>query len=184
MVWGPKSKSSVVHRRRAESPLRGAANLGKRFPARLPSGHAHHSRPHADREHPAANLVARAAGNGTSAIGPANRHYSEQRPSDIALEAQIKSFETAFGMQREAPEAFDLTHETDATLKLYGLERGHTDSFGWQCLIARRLAERGVRFIELIDTGSSNNWDSHGNMLDHVPLAKNVDLPIAGLFAI
>jgi hypothetical protein len=114
-------------------------------------------------------------------LARANRHYSEQRPSDIALEAQIKSFETAFGMQREAPEAFDLTHETDATLKLYGLERGHTDGFGWQCLIARRLAERGVRFIELIDTGSSNNWDSHGNMLDHVPLAKNVDLPIAGL---
>jgi hypothetical protein len=114
-------------------------------------------------------------------LARANRHYSEQRPSDIALEAQIKSFETAFGMQREAPEAFDLTHETDATLKLYGLERGHTDGFGWQCLIARRLAERGVRFIELIDTGSSNNWDSHANMLDHVPLAKNVDLPIAGL---
>jgi hypothetical protein len=114
-------------------------------------------------------------------VAQANRHYSQQRPGDIALEAQIKSFETAFGMQREAPEAFDLTHETDATLKLYGMDRGRTDGFGWQCLIARRLAERGVRFIELIDTGSSNNWDSHGNMLDHVPLAKNVDQPIAGL---
>jgi len=53
--------------------------------------------------------------------------------------------------------------------------------FAWQCLVARRLAERGVRFLELIDTGASSNWDSHGNMNDHVGLAKNVDRPIAGL---
>ncbi len=110
-----------------------------------------------------------------------NGHHFATRAEDAALEAQIKSFETAFGMQREAPEAFDIAGESDATLKLYGLERGRVDGFGWQCLIARRLAERGVRFIELIDTGSSNNWDSHANMNDHVPLAKNVDQPIAGL---
>ena len=76
-------------------------------------------------------------------------------------------------MQTEAPEAFDLSKETDATLELYGLKRGETEGFGWQCLVARRLAERGVRFIELIDTGSSNNWDSHGDMAEHAPLAKN-----------
>jgi hypothetical protein len=116
-----------------------------------------------------------------SQVAAANRRHLEQRGSDLALEAQIKSFETAFGMQREAPEAFDLSQESDATLKLYGLERGHTDGFAWQCLIGRRLAERGVRFIELIDTGSSGNWDSHGNMKDHVALAKNVDQAIAGL---
>ena len=57
-------------------------------------------------------------------------------------------------MQQEAPEAFDLSSETDATLDLYGLTRGQTTGFGWQCLVARRLAERGVRFVELIDTGS------------------------------
>src|SRR5260221_4969683 len=84
-------------------------------------------------------------------------------------------------MQREAPEVFDLTRETDATLKLYGLSRGQTSGFGWQCLAARRLAERDVRFIELIDVGSSNNWDAHGDMMTHGPLAKNVDRPIAGL---
>ena len=78
-------------------------------------------------------------------------------------------------MQSAAPEAFDLTKETDATLQLYGLPRGSTKGFAWQCLMARRLAERGVRFIELIDTGASNNWDAHG------PLARNVDQPIAGL---
>ncbi len=110
-----------------------------------------------------------------------NRQHRERRQADQALAARIQSFETAFGMQREAPEVFDLSAETDETLALYGLERGQTTGFGWQCLVARRLAERGVRFIELIDTGSSGNWDSHGNMNDHIALAKNVDRPIAGL---
>ena len=110
-----------------------------------------------------------------------NRQHLEARAGDPFLTARIKSFETAFGMQSEMPEVLDLRRETDATLKLYGLERGSTQGFGWQCLMARRLAERGVRFIELIDSGSSNNWDSHGDMQDHVPLAKNVDQPIAGL---
>ena len=73
------------------------------------------------------------------------------------------------------------TGETDETLRLYGLERGTTQGFGWQCLVARRLAERGVRFVELIDVGSSNNWDSHGNMADHEKLARAIDQPIAGL---
>ena len=59
--------------------------------------------------------------------------------------ARIKTFETAFGMQREAPAVFDLSQETDETLDLYGLSRGQTTGFGWQCLIARRLVERGVR---------------------------------------
>lgn len=114
-------------------------------------------------------------------IAQANRRHLESSPRDAALDARIQSFETAFGMQRAAPEAFDLTGETDATLKLYGMEKNKTTGFGWQCLVARRLAERGVRFIELIDTGSSNNWDSHGNMADHDKLARNVDRPIAGL---
>jgi hypothetical protein len=114
-------------------------------------------------------------------VAQANRRHRDARGPDAALEARIQSFETAFGMQREAPEVFDLSRETDATLKLYGLQRGQTTGFAWQCLIARRLAERGVRFIELIDTGSSGNWDSHGNMQEHAPLARNVDRPIAGL---
>ena len=84
-------------------------------------------------------------------------------------------------MQRAMPEVLDLSKETDATLGLYGLERGSTKGFAWQCLIARRLAERGVRFVELIDVGSSNNWDAHGDLKTHERLAKNVDRPIAGL---
>jgi hypothetical protein len=114
-------------------------------------------------------------------IAAADRRHRDRRPGDAALDARIRAMETAFGMQREAPEAFDLSRETDETLALYGLPRGATTGFAWQCLVARRLAERGVRFIELIDTGSSNNWDSHGNMADHERLAKNVDKPIAGL---
>ncbi len=68
-----------------------------------------------------------------------------------------------------------------ATLTSYGVNRDQKSGFGWQCLAARRLIERGVRFVELIDTGSSGNWDAHGDMMTHVPLAKNVDQPIAAL---
>ena len=111
-----------------------------------------------------------------------NRLHQETRAADPALAARIRSFETAFGMQTAAPDAFDLTRETNETLGLYGLNRGSTQGFAWQCLIARRLAERGVRFIELIDSGSSNNWDAHGDMISqHAPLARNVDQPIAAL---
>ena len=110
-----------------------------------------------------------------------NRRHLSGHSGDPLLTSRIRSFETAFGMQAEMPEVFDLSKESDATLDLYGLERGSTKGFAWQCLVARRLSERGVRFVELIDVGSSNNWDAHGDMLTHVPLAKNVDKPIAGL---
>jgi Protein of unknown function (DUF1501) len=116
-----------------------------------------------------------------SALDRLNRLHLNARADDPALAARIKTFETAFGMQMAVPEAFDLSRETDATHRLYGLERGSAKGFAWQCLIARRLIERGVRFVELIDTGSSGNWDSHGDMMDHARLAKNVDEPIAGL---
>jgi hypothetical protein len=111
----------------------------------------------------------------------ANRRHLAERETEAALEARIRSFETAFGMQAAAPEVFDLSGETDDVLKLYGLERDQNTGFGWQCLVARRFAERGVRFIELIDTGSSGNWDAHGDMEGHRPLARNVDQPIAAL---
>jgi hypothetical protein len=111
-----------------------------------------------------------------------NKHLKARDP-DPVLAGRIRSFETAAGMQREAPEAFDLSKESDATLALYGLERGLTSGFAWQCLVGRRLAERGVRFIELIDSGSNGNinWDAHNDMERIVPLAKNVDQPIAAL---
>lgn len=116
-----------------------------------------------------------------AALSRVNERHLAARGHDPQLAARVKTFETAFGMQTAVPETFDLADETDETLGLYGLERGSSQGFAWQCLMARRLVERGVRFVELIDTGSSNNWDSHGDMMDHARLAKNVDQPIAAL---
>lgn len=110
-----------------------------------------------------------------------NRLHAQTRQADSALAARMRSFETAFGMQIAVPDAFDFSKETAATLADYALEPGQTAGFGWQCLAARRLIERGVRFVELIDTGSSGNWDAHGDMMTHVGLARNVDQPIAAL---
>jgi hypothetical protein len=135
---------------------------------------------------PIANLARRAATRRhqeleLAALKEFNQDHLSLRGADPQLAARIKSFETAFGMQFEMPAALDLSQESDATLALYGLPRGSTEGFAWQCLVARRLVERGTRFVELIDTGSSANWDSHGDMADHGRLAKNVDRAIAGL---
>lgn len=134
---------------------------------------------------PIANVRPRVPGNRQqlelAALREFNAKHLETRPGDPQLTARLQSFETAFGMQMAVPDAFEFSQETDATHASYGLERGQTSGFGWQCLAARRLVERGVRFIELIDTGSSGNWDAHGDMLTHEPLAKNVDQPIAAL---
>ncbi len=107
-----------------------------------------------------------------------NRLHLKGREANNALSARIKSFETAFGMQNRMPEILDVNAESDATLDLYGLKRGDRDGFGWKCLVARRLAEYGVPFIELVDDG---NWDSHSRITDHEKLARRVDKPIAGL---
>ena len=135
---------------------------------------------------PIANLDRRSARLGTQELelGLAealNRRHLQARGLDTELAARIRSFETAFHMQTEARDVFDLSRESDATLDLYGLKRGQTDGFGWPCLVARRLAERGVRFIELVDGSSSHNWDQHGDMAEHAQHARNIDRPIAGL---
>jgi len=109
-----------------------------------------------------------------------NRHLNS-RVADTDLSARIRSFETAFRMQADAPEAFDIDQENDDTLAMYGLQRGQSEGFGWQCLVARRLAERGVRFIELVDGSSSDNWDQHGDMAEHAIHARQIDQPLAGL---
>ena len=135
---------------------------------------------------PIANVKRRVANSALQELelglmGRMNQRHVASRSVDPLLQARIRSFETAFGMQMEVPQVLDLSKESDATLDLYGLKRGETKGFGWQCLMARRLVEQGVRFVELIDTGSSGNWDAHGDMLTHAPLAKNVDQAIAGL---
>lgn len=110
-----------------------------------------------------------------------NRRHLADRGNDSELAARIRTFETAYHMQTEAREAFDLTKETPETLELYGLKPGQTDGFGWKCLVARRLVERGVRFVELIDGSSGHNWDQHSHMEQHAQHAKVIDQPIAGL---
>ena len=110
-----------------------------------------------------------------------NKLHLKDRNSNAALNARMRSFDTAFGMQHAVPDAFDFSNESAETLDSYAIDHGSTTGFGWQCLAARRLIERGVRFVELIDTGSAGNWDAHGDMMTHVGLAKNVDQPIAAL---
>ncbi|MBX3732726.1 MAG: DUF1501 domain-containing protein [Verrucomicrobiae bacterium] len=110
-----------------------------------------------------------------------NRRHLQDRGVEGELAARIRSYETAFRMQAEAGGIFDLSRESDETLALYGLQRGVSEGFGWQCLVGRRLAERGVRFVELVDGSSSHNWDQHGDMADHAKHARNIDQPIAGL---
>jgi hypothetical protein len=108
-----------------------------------------------------------------------NRRHSEQNAHDPDLEARIGAMELAFRMQVEAPEAFDLSKETEATRKLYALDSETTRDFGWQCLLARRLSERGVRFVQC---SHSYKWDQHTELVKlHTRNAAEVDKPIAGL---
>jgi uncharacterized protein (DUF1501 family) len=110
-----------------------------------------------------------------------NEAHARLRPGDLTLPARIGSFDTARGMMRACPEVLNTADEAAATLDLYGAKPGDNRSFAWQCLIARRMIERGVRVVELIDTGSSDNWDAHGNTQDHRPKAGRVDQPITAL---
>jgi len=112
-----------------------------------------------------------------------NERHAAARPEDANLPARDNSFTIARGLMREAPEAFDAARESTTTLANYGIEPGDNRSFAWQCLMARRLAERGVRVVELIDTGSHDNWDAHGDMQAHRPKAQRVDRPLAAMLA-
>ena len=109
-----------------------------------------------------------------------NRDHLGRLETDRRMEGVIQSFELAFRMQAEAPELIDLSKETAVTKELYGIDEKETDNFGRQCLLARRFAEAGVRFIQITDNG----WDHHANLQDGLPKrCKAVDKPIAGLIA-
>ena len=104
---------------------------------------------------------------------------------DTELEAVIESYELAWRLQNHAPEAVDLSKESESTLKMYGINESPTDNFGRQCLMARRLAEAGVRYIQVNYSDNSNNpaWDQHSNMPKHADHAAAVDKPVAALLA-
>jgi hypothetical protein len=110
-----------------------------------------------------------------------NELHAAKRPQDLKLRARMNSFDVAQGMMREAPGIFDLSGESAATLASYGVRSGEGKSFAWQCLMARRLVQHGVRVVDLIDTGSHDNWDSHGDMETHRPKARRVDQALAAL---
>ncbi len=111
-----------------------------------------------------------------------NQRHLDRKTADGRLEARLQSFELAFRMQMAAPRVFDLENETKPTRELYGVGDKHTDEFGRQCLLARRLAEAGVRFIQVNHSYPRNYWDAHGGLKgNHSSNAIKVDQPIAGL---
>ncbi len=111
-----------------------------------------------------------------------NRDHQARSGPEPSLEARINSFELAFRMQREMPAAEDLAGESQATRNLYGINDPVTANFGRQCLLARRFAERGVRFIQVTHSDPNVQWDQHGNLRQgHEAKAREVDVPIAGL---
>jgi hypothetical protein len=111
-----------------------------------------------------------------------NHDHQARTGAERSLEARINSFELAFRMQREMPAAEDISRETAATRRLYGLDDPVTANFGRQCLLARRFAERGVRFIQVTHSDANVQWDQHGNLRrGHEKNAREVDRPIAGL---
>ncbi len=113
-----------------------------------------------------------------------NREHAERWQGDSRLDARIASYELAARMQLSAPEVLDINQETQATHKLYGLDDKTTEVFGRNCLIARRMIERGVRFVQVWSGagGPTNNWDNHNSISMELPkIASSVDKPIAGL---
>ncbi len=115
-----------------------------------------------------------------------NERHLTKHPAESSLEARLNSYELAFKMQVAAPELADISKETAATRQMYGLDQPGTQSFGGKCLMARRLVERGVRFVQLWSGGTSGegDWDGHKECdKNHVDMAAKTDKPIAGLLA-
>lgn len=132
----------------------------------------------------AAHINARTEQQGLELLQTLNRQHQEQRGDDLRLAARIQSFELAARMQASAPEALDLSQETQQTQQNYGLDQETTLPFGKNCLIARRLIERGVRFVQVWSGmgGPSQNWDNHTDIPKELPfIAQTVDQPISAL---
>lgn len=113
-------------------------------------------------------------------VSKLNRQHADLHPGEMDLEARIQSFELAARMQLSAKEALDISQESESTLRMYGIDQKATEDFGKRCLIARRLVERGVRFVSVF-TGNQT-WDHHHNILKSLPTAcTQVDRPAAAL---
>ena len=111
-----------------------------------------------------------------------NQRHSAERANTSELDARIAAYELAFRMQSKAPDLVDLGQESEATKKLYGLDNPNSEPFGRQCLLARRMVERGVRFVKLLHGAGGDRWDDHGNIKERLPVhCREIDQPIAGL---
>ena len=135
---------------------------------------------------PQAGLTTAAQRRLLDTLRESNIEHEMTRADNSNLSARIASYELAYKMQAHAPEAVDLSQETEATQKLYGLDNPKTAAFGRQLLLARRLVERGVRFVQIYSGGAHNddNWDAHSDLaFNHNLHAGETDLPIAGLLA-
>jgi hypothetical protein len=121
--------------------------------------------------------------NALALINAINGEHLAQRDNDDQLAARIRSYELAFRMQAAAPDLVDLKQETGETLALYGIDEESTRDFGQRCLLARRMVERGVRFVQLY-SGDTNGWDAHSDVLaNHRQYCRATDKPVAGLLA-
>jgi hypothetical protein len=137
---------------------------------------------------PVANLYPPAGGSVAErdrrmqALADLNKEFRDQYAINSDIAARAKAYELAARMQLAAPEAVDFSNEPKPVQDLYGIGEKETDDFGRQLLLARRLAERGVRFIQVCHAGGGNGgWDAHGNIETHGPLCRATDKPIAGL---
>jgi hypothetical protein len=132
---------------------------------------------------PADSITTEEQAANLSLLGKLNRLAGVDYPDDQNLRARIKSYELAFQMQTSIPDTLQLEKESDATRKMYGMDVAETKAFGEQCLAARRLVERGVRFVQIFHGGGGGGeWDAHSEIKsNHTKLAAQVDKPIAGL---
>jgi hypothetical protein len=129
-------------------------------------------------------ITAESTADGLKLLASMNRRQLADSPGDSMLEGRIASYEMAARMQVSAPEVLDLSQETAATKKLYGLEQPVTEDFGKRCLLARRMIERGVRFVQVWSGpgGATQNWDNHTSIQKELPpMALSTDQPMAGL---
>lgn len=175
--------SFVVMCDSAKSPVNGPRNWGSGF---MPATHQG-VRIDGTSDEPIANLNWPKGYSGErqraklDLVQQFNKAHAEMRPQQSELDARIQSYELAFRMQARAPEAVELAEETALTQAMYGIDEKETESFGRNCLLARRLVERGVRFVQLY-SGTGSAWDSHSAIeKNHSRLCKSMDKPVAGL---
>jgi hypothetical protein len=129
---------------------------------------------------PAENLAGAPQARQLEFIQSLNREHLAQHPGELDLDARIASYELAARMQVAAKEALDISNESEATKKLYGIDKDETRDYGTRCLIARRLVQRGVRFVQIINVGQS--WDHHGGLVKALPNScRAVDKPAVAL---